>query len=67
MNNKKAIELLDRLEEDVDMWDRDDSEISKLADETIEALKYAINIIEASKIVGTLNINNKKYLIAETK
>lgn len=67
MNNEKAIELLNKLQEDVDMWDRDDSEISKLADETIEALIYAINIIEASDIVGTLNINNKKYLIAGTK
>jgi len=65
MNKEKIVELLESLQEDVDSWDRDDAEISKLADETIEALEYAVDFLKASNIVGTLDINGNKYIISK--
>lgn len=65
MEKEKVVELLESLQEDVDAWDRDDIEISKLADETIVALKYAIQIIESSNVVGSLNIGQETYLVTK--
>jgi hypothetical protein len=64
MNKEKVIELLESLQEDVDSWDREDKEIDKLADESIEALEYAVNIIKSSNVVGSLDINGAKYIVS---
>lgn len=66
MSNKEAIELLENLQDDVDTWDRDDKEIDKLADRTIEALQYAVEIIKSSNVVGLLNIGNDKYFVCKS-
>ena len=65
MSIERIIELLESLQEDVNLWDREDEEIAKLADDTIEALKLAIDIINSSQTVGTLIIGDKKYVVSQ--
>ena len=64
MKKVDIIESLDYLISDInDNWD------AITCAEEIEfntmALKEAIKIIESSKVVGTLNINGKEYIISE--
>lgn len=66
MNNKKAIEILNKLIDDIsEDWDE---EYREEIEEAMEMADYVIAILErdTKKTVGTLNIGDKRYLISET-
>lgn len=64
MNNKKAIEILNKLIDDIaGDWDE---EYKEDIEEAMEMADYVVAILERdTKVVGTLNIGDKKYLISE--
>lgn len=64
MKKEDIIESLDYLISDInDNWDA--IEYAKEIEFNTKALEEAIKIIESSKVVGTLNINGKEYIISE--
>lgn len=66
MDNKKAIEILNKLIDDI-AGDRDE-EYKNDIEKAMEMADYVIAILErdTKKTVGTLNIGDKRYLISET-
>lgn len=66
MDKEKCIELLQDLSSYIDEeWDRSDPEIVKQINEDIEALGFAIQVIDKSNVVGSMQLNNKQYLVIE--
>ena len=64
MDNKKAIEILNKLIDDIaEDWDE---EYREEIEKAMEMADYVIAILERDeKTVGTLNIGDKRYLISE--
>lgn len=66
MNKNNLVVVLDDLIAYInDQWDKEDEEIIDSARLNIMALNEAIKIIKKSKVVGTLNVKNKEYIIYE--
>lgn len=67
MELKRVIELLKRLPEDVGLdeeenWD-DSPETQIWRKEAIEAINFAVEVLQEGKVVGTLTIDGKEYKI----
>ena len=66
MNIKKCIELLKNLSSYIDEeWDRTDPQIVKEIEQDMEAIAFAVSILNKSEVVGSLEIKGKKYLISK--
>lgn len=65
-NKEKCIEILKDLSSYIeDEWDRSDPEIVKQIGENTKALDFAIQVLSKSKVVGSMQLNNKQYLVSE--
>lgn len=66
MNKEKCIEVLKDLSSYIDEeWDHYDPEIVKQINENMEALDFAIKVLNKSNVVGSMQLNNKQYLVSE--
>ena len=62
MSKEKVLEVLAELQDYVeDEWDKD--QFAEDIKESSEALSYAMNVIKAGKVVGTLELNGQSYNI----
>lgn len=66
MNGKEIIQNLSDLQSYIeDEWDLTNPEIKEESERYSKAISLAIDIIEAKKSVGILQLNNKTYIINE--
>lgn len=66
MNKEKCIEILKDLSNYIDEeWDRDDPKIVKEIERDMEALEFAIQVLKKSNVVGSMQLENKLYLVSE--
>ena len=66
MNIKKCIELLEDLSSYInEEWDRTDPQIVKEIEQDMEAIAFAISILNKGEVIGSLEIKGKKYLISK--
>lgn len=66
MNKEKCIEILKDLSAYIDEeWDRTDPEIVKEIERDMEALEFAVSILEECEVVGHLTIKGESYLISK--
>lgn len=66
MNKEKCIEILKDLSAYIDEeWDRTDPEIVEEIKINMEALEFAVQVLNKSNVVGSIQLKNKLYLVSE--
>jgi chaperone required for assembly of F1-ATPase len=66
MNEKEIIQNLSDLQSYIeDEWDLTNPEIKEESERYSKAISLAIDIIRAKKSIGTLQLNNKTYIVSE--